>query len=468
MQQHSSRITGTDGHRQTGRRIRCVFAAGVAAALCLGVAPSAVADKGDRAIPSKEEVAAAKAHADETARDVGAIKASLLMANQRLEQAAVRAEQASEAYNGAMWRLEVAKEAARTAQAEAVEARRAVEQQRVAIGALVATSYQQGTELTSLGAMMGADGPEGVLDQYAAFQGASDSLQADYDRFAASDALAQVFERKAKQARQAQAEAADRARALKDEATAAAGAAQAAAAQIAAEKDALIRELAEAQNISVQLAQKRQTALEEIARERAAARAQAEAEATARSEARRDAAAATQAEDDASARAQARRRADRKQDRKSDGQHKTPKTPRPKPNPPAPTPPPPPAPPSGSGGASQAIAFAKAQFGEMYLWGAAGPDRWDCSGLMMGAWGSAGVSLPHYSAAQYYAGTAISSSSLRPGDMVFWGTSSSPDSIHHVALYIGGGMIIHAPRTGKPVEIDSMYYWIPPNFFARV
>ena len=51
---------------------------------------------------------------------------------------------------------------------------------------------------------------------------------------------------------------------------------------------------------------------------------------------------------------------------------------------------------------------------------------------------------------------------------MFWGSSSDPSSIHHVAMYIGDGMIVHAPRTGRPVSIDSLYYWIPPNFFARV
>lgn len=84
----------------------------------------------------------------------------------------------------------------------------------------------------------------------------------------------------------------------------------------------------------------------------------------------------------------------------------------------------------------------------------------------MGAWAAAGVSLPHYSAAQYAAGTPISVTRLRPGDLVFWG--GSPGSIHHVAMYIGGGQIIHASRTGRPVAIESMYYWIPPDFFARV
>ncbi len=87
---------------------------------------------------------------------------------------------------------------------------------------------------------------------------------------------------------------------------------------------------------------------------------------------------------------------------------------------------------------------------------------------MLGAWGAAGVSLPHYSVTQYEAGTPISASSLRPGDLVFWGSSGSPSSIHHVAMYLGGGQIIHAPRTGRPVSVESMYYWTPPNFFARV
>jgi cell wall-associated NlpC family hydrolase len=125
-------------------------------------------------------------------------------------------------------------------------------------------------------------------------------------------------------------------------------------------------------------------------------------------------------------------------------------------------------PPAQSGRAATAIAFAKAQLGEPYRWAAAGPNAWDCSGLTMIAWAAAGVSLPHYSVAQYSSSTPISASQLRPGDLVFWGSSSNPGSIHHVAMYLGDGMIIHAPRTGRPVSIDSMYYWIPPNFFGRV
>ena len=124
-------------------------------------------------------------------------------------------------------------------------------------------------------------------------------------------------------------------------------------------------------------------------------------------------------------------------------------------------------PPAPAGGAAAAIAFARAQIGDPYQWGAAGPDKWDCSGLTMRAWQAGGVSLPHYSAGQYDASTPIAEGDLQPGDLVFWGSSSSPSSIYHVALYTGGGMIVHAPRTGEDVAEVPIDYWISPNFFAR-
>jgi cell wall-associated NlpC family hydrolase len=115
-----------------------------------------------------------------------------------------------------------------------------------------------------------------------------------------------------------------------------------------------------------------------------------------------------------------------------------------------------------------AIAFARAQLGEPYVWGAAGPDAWDCSGLTMGAWAAAGVYLPHYSVAQYESLQHISFSELRPGDLVFWGSTSDPSSIYHVALYIGNDQIIQAPHTGAYVEVSGLYDWILPNFYGRV
>ncbi|MBV9950640.1 MAG: C40 family peptidase [Acidimicrobiia bacterium] len=106
-------------------------------------------------------------------------------------------------------------------------------------------------------------------------------------------------------------------------------------------------------------------------------------------------------------------------------------------------------------GADAAIAAARSVLGVRYTWGGASPSTgFDCSGLVMWAWAHGGRSLPHSSAAQYSSTQHISMSDLQPGDLVFYG---SP--IHHVALYIGGGQIIHAPHTGSYVQVASVYYW---------
>ncbi|MDQ1428329.1 MAG: peptidoglycan DL-endopeptidase CwlO, partial [Acidimicrobiaceae bacterium] len=105
-------------------------------------------------------------------------------------------------------------------------------------------------------------------------------------------------------------------------------------------------------------------------------------------------------------------------------------------------------------GASAAVAAAKSRLGLPYVWGAAGPGAFDCSGLIMWAWAHGGVSLPHFSGAQYSNTTHISMSQLQPGDLVF-----PADTGAHVAMYIGGGMIIEAPHTGDVVHIVPMYSW---------
>jgi len=109
-----------------------------------------------------------------------------------------------------------------------------------------------------------------------------------------------------------------------------------------------------------------------------------------------------------------------------------------------------------SGRAAAAVSYARAQLGDSYVYGAAGPDAFDCSGLTMMAWAQAGVGLPHSSSAQYSSGPHVSSSDLQPGDLVFY---YSP--ISHVGIYIGNGLIIHAanPSTGVVVAgVFSMPY----------
>ncbi len=111
---------------------------------------------------------------------------------------------------------------------------------------------------------------------------------------------------------------------------------------------------------------------------------------------------------------------------------------------------------SGSGRGGSAVAFAQAQVGKSYVFGAAGPDAFDCSGLTMAAWASAGVSLPHSAAAQYGVTSRVDSGSLIPGDLVFF---YSP--ISHVGMYVGGGMIVHASNPGTGVVMEPLAgYWM--------
>lgn len=107
--------------------------------------------------------------------------------------------------------------------------------------------------------------------------------------------------------------------------------------------------------------------------------------------------------------------------------------------------------PSASGRASTAIAFAKAQLGKPYQWGADGPGSYDCSGLTMASWRQAGVSLPHSSQQQYADLPHVPRSALQPGDLVFFG---SP--IHHVGIYVGNNQMIDAPNSGEVVRYDSI------------
>jgi cell wall-associated NlpC family hydrolase len=106
---------------------------------------------------------------------------------------------------------------------------------------------------------------------------------------------------------------------------------------------------------------------------------------------------------------------------------------------------------ASSSGARAAVATALAQVGKPYVWGAAGPNSFDCSGLMQYSWSAAGVALPHSSSGQSGMGTPVSRSQLQPGDLVFF---YSP--VSHVGMYIGNGQMVHAATSGEPVKVVSL------------
>jgi cell wall-associated NlpC family hydrolase len=104
-----------------------------------------------------------------------------------------------------------------------------------------------------------------------------------------------------------------------------------------------------------------------------------------------------------------------------------------------------------SGAAQKAVDTALAQVGDPYVWGAGGPDAFDCSGLTQYAFSAAGVSLPHSSSSQSRMGTPVSRDQLQPGDLVFF---YSP--VSHVGMYIGNGQMVHASTSGQPVKVASL------------
>ena len=101
-----------------------------------------------------------------------------------------------------------------------------------------------------------------------------------------------------------------------------------------------------------------------------------------------------------------------------------------------------------------AVRFALAQLGKPYVWGASGPNGYDCSGLMAAAWGRAGVTITRTTYTQLHDGTATTAAALRPGDLVLTpGSDGSLAAPGHVGMFIGRGLVVEAPRTGDVIKV---------------
>ncbi len=107
--------------------------------------------------------------------------------------------------------------------------------------------------------------------------------------------------------------------------------------------------------------------------------------------------------------------------------------------------------------AGKAVAYAYSKLGDPYVYGATGPNEFDCSGLVQAAWAYAGVSIPRTTYEQVAALPAVSTSDLEPGDLLFF------DGDGHVGMYVGGGYLIDAPQTGEDVEKVPLAGWYSAN-----
>lgn len=410
--------------------------------------------QGGGTVPSQAQVDRAEVEVAARKNSVAELESALAAATARMESASVAAEAAAEAYNGAMWRLGEARAATTRAHVQAEQAAESVERQRSGIVTLVTDSYQNGTELNAATAMMSDEGPKGLMNRYGVVESAGDSMQSRYDAFRTASAQAKKYAAKAAKAQDHQTALTAESKKLAVTAGQAASAAGEAANQISAQRQGLLVAVARAENISLGLATRRHDALEQIAKQKAAAakRAQEVAEQVAlNKQAKKARQKAVDAKPTPSSSAGS--------DATAWGSTSSPVA--------SPAAPPVANPaPNQAVAVRRAIAYAKQQLGKPYLWAATGPDRFDCSGLTMRAWATAGVALPHYSVAQFAQSTRVSMIDARPGDLLFWSDNGSPSGIHHVALYLGGGQFIEAPRTGLNVRYNSIYTWYP-DFVAR-
>jgi cell wall-associated NlpC family hydrolase len=392
--------------------------------------------------PSKQQVDAAHKRARDAAASVGQVQARLAGADERLRKLEVDAQAAVEVYNTAVYRRSRAEQAAGEAAARAEAGRREAERRRQAVAALAAADYRLDSRLNEISAYLGADGPGALLDQASTAAMVSTSAVDAYQSLLASRSVTRALDAEAARYVDAERRRADEAAKARQQAAAAMDGQAKAVTAIRAEKTALIARLAQLQRTSTRLAAKRQAGLEAQVRARAeAARQRAERE---RQEAER------------------REAARRDRDRQSDGSGG-----------------------DGSGGGDggsprndgdgtsteqgrEATSYAMAQLGEPYVFGADGPGSWDCSGLTMKAWARAGVSMPHFARGQYWQSKPVRTGELQPGDLLFWASNPrDSNTIYHVALYLGNGKMVHAPRPGRNVEVKSMWYMGTPTHLAR-
>lgn len=423
-------------------------AAIAAAALLIGllVAPSSSADPD----VTDDDVADAQADVRSAASDVAQIELELALQQAQAEDAWMAVQAAGEDYTQAVVDRDTALAASDRAAQDAAAAAEEVEAARSELSAIALAAYRSGGAIDGLAALLSSDGFEDAVARSIAVDQLGERAQRIVQRFEAAQLVATTLQERADAAAEDAAAAATQAEQALVAAEAAQQAADEAVAAIAERREVLLAQLAAARQTSVEVERARQDQLdaERRAREDAAARAQHGVGTPSTPAAPPTPATPTPT---------------------TPGTPATPTTPTTPTTPPA-TPTTPPAPPAtdkyGLGTGSQrgsaeqgaaAVAWAVAQVGKAYGWGATGPDAFDCSGLTSKAWSAAGLSINRTSRDQYRQVLKIAYDQMRPGDLIFWGSNGAdPGSITHVAMYVGGGQMVEAPRPGVAVRVTAV------------
>jgi cell wall-associated NlpC family hydrolase len=364
----------------------------------------------DRGGPSARDVARAKAAAAAKAEQAGSAKAKLALADLQLAQLKQQTQAAITNFQSAVTRLATAQRAAARATIALQSANQQLYAQRQQMASFVASAYRSGGRLGMMSALLTTSGPQTFLDTANAINSISSSQDDALQRMRAAQILQTLAQQEANAALSAVQKAVGAAKSARDAATTAVANQQHQVVALAGQKADLEAQAASAKSHADSLARERAANL-------AAARAAAEA-------------------------------AKQRQALGNGGVDEE--------NPTAVTGGPRPSATAAQGEA--AVSFAKKQLGKPYEWGADGPDTYDCSGLTMMAWNAAGISIDHWSVAQYGEGEHVSRLDLRPGDLVFFAHDTSDAStIHHVGIYVGNGEMIEAPHTGANVRYSPAF-----------
>jgi cell wall-associated NlpC family hydrolase len=432
--------------------LRALGATVLALGLVIPWGPTAEADP-PADPPSAAEVRAARDAVAAGTLDVQQAEAALVSLRSELEAAQVRVQVAAADHAEAQQAVEQAEQEVATARAAAKKAHAGEVAARAGLAEVYRASARD-AGLGSLGVAFEADSVPDMVGRSAAERAVQRKLggaMAEYQEARASSESADARWNAAKKQRDA---AADQAKAAFDAAQAAADDLEARTRVAEAERQALVERLAQLRQTSVTIEREREAA-------RAAA-AEAAREAEARAVLERQQEARTDVATSGGARAEQPDEA-ATDDGGSGSSGGSAPAPAPAPrSAPAPRPAPVGPPTSGvtvgsEGRGTGAVAWARTKIGAPYLLGAAGPSAYDCSGLTMMSWASQGVDITRTSRSQYLAVGKVGYGSLRPGDLIFYGSEpSDPSSIYHVAMYTGGGMMIEATLPGHPLSENPL------------
>jgi cell wall-associated NlpC family hydrolase len=452
---------GGDVVQRTGTLIRTAIIT-VTAALTVTLVPHAAEarphDPGDAAIT------AAQQQRNKKAADVGRLTALVAQADGDARRAQDRAELAVERYNKAVVDLDTATTKAAAAKAQVAKSAKAVEAARTDFAKFARGSYMQGSTVgSSTAALLDANSPTDLL-QRADLLGYAGKHKLDVmGQLERANVKRANAESTARQLLAAQKAATARAEQLKVAAAREVAAARAKLATLQTQKATLNKQLEAARiklnGLFAERARYRawKKAQEEAAAREAARQRALRAAAAAREAAAAAAAAASSGSSGPSGSFSSSGSSGSSARSSGGGGNRSVGVPRW----------------TGGGGWSASKGQRVADLAMQWLgtpyswgggnssgptWGTGGPVGFDCSGLALWAWAQVGVSLPHYSGYQYRSGVHISRGNLMPGDLVFWAyNTADPGSIHHVAVYIGGGRIVQAPQTGDVVKISYMW-----------